>query len=194
MFRGIEFIRYVNPCLVVQPFEHVLIRVRVVQRAFHFYEPTDFDIIKIVPCKVTVYFVLAGIPCDFQFGIFLSHISCQPVDLLLVPVAAHETNTSYVAIVLRYVLVESTLVQHFAGIFPQVFAVAIRTMVGAIRYAYRKAYFVRNLLEYYVDVDIFKHFRFFVFQRLVYIHSETMYKNPANRFFLHYYMHLYIFF
>ena len=91
----------------------------------------------------------------YLYTIVLLDLMGQLGHRLRLIVTAHETYTGDTRLVLLYKTIQFLSVQLFTSVFPQILAVATRTLVGTVSDINGKRHFFRNFLEDDIKIGVF---------------------------------------
>ena len=115
---------------------------------------SDFDVVEVGGVDGCGNDGASAIPSHTELWILLVHVLRQQIDSFRISIAAHEGDAGDVATVLDNEIVECTGVEWQSDVFPEILAVASRTVTRAIRNVNCQCHFVRNLLKNNPSVDV----------------------------------------
>ena len=137
-----------------QAFHHALVGGHTVQWTQLSHITSHFDVVEMVGGDVLRKVVLSRIP-GYLYTIVLLDLMGQLGYGFRLIVAAHEAHAGDACFVLLHKTIQFLGVQWFAGVFPQILAVATRALVGTVGDINGKRHFFRNFLEDDIKIGVF---------------------------------------
>ncbi len=133
--------------LAVGDLVQTLIRQTVVKRSEMCQVGTQLDIVEVFQMNGSRQQRTAAIPCRMQPFVLHPYVMHERVDFRGGGIAAHQRNTSDIAVAISNQRVQCLRSQRFPLVGPQIRGMTTRTATGASREVHRQSHLIGHLLE-----------------------------------------------